>query len=1550
MYHHRPAAIHYFRGLRRRQSSFLDRFGILNMSPPVTLSSHSSTPLLDKSRLVNLTSHGPTLGDVAAQMLSEALRALYPDLALDPNECMIGTPQWREENGHVVAGITRFESLSHALVRLNLYSVSANFMAAEHFLTLEPDIATPRHLAVDIEEIGRLLNDNAPLLFVEYQERQLDFWNNDDRRLPRWQELADALRKALDITQVQGWSDEECALARVIFTSPDKQTRQAVHGEFSDIQAGLVDIDTLESTSIAHLLLGGALVMRARLEQRELVLMYTIESGYESFASMDALGASLPSRISEQLNGRPMQWRLFEPEGDIFDQMAWALVASQLDAIVAIGDGSASSAPATLSAPVVPADEQARLDKLESAIPAWLHSASAKDLTAYSKYITGLGKLYRDPQMKAGKDLIEPIDRFAQRLMREAITRDKHAEGASTLPLDELEITITNSFTAGDLTLPNALDTYTRTLGQFALENTAPYQATLRFKTAETVPAWLTVDLLVNLSRQIDIGSVYPQLIKRQLIDDPQENKRQAGLYQKQLRLLLPLAALESKVRSQSGFDETGYAYICQLVGERVVSSQKISICPLTLIPQHRLVSAADNVTNMFIIGPTDPDSGPCILYRPLFEPALLQFPSRQNLLYALHQPGELRDSVLAWLPDRHLSFEYAQYVFPVGLPSPWLITQQLSDPNLRLDGLGHVSFGNDDITGDRFQALFERNAKALVELADRQSMSNADQRWLLLQESSWSLFNVASNCLSGALGTAVWVWQSIEEIQQALDAHTRGDRLGEWSSLANVLLTLGIILTHHAVRHRRRVAGELKPEPHFVDDLRKTDNALVISRFDAEPLRGELPSTHCTSVEVGGSVPRRDPTALGRYLDTLKVEAPDLAQDDMIRLNDQPHHLYQLEDKTYAQVRERWFEVHLDINEQVTILDPHDASRSGPLLTHGLQGLWYIDTRLRLRGGGRKSRIQQLRHVNAHRKLELESTLQAFKDRETTLKTELRAALDARLKATEQTMQTVTNAYAAKLEETIGEYQKALEHLREWRTKGGSVGYLYDTVRLTIELQKNIAQWYVIKVHAYTKTTEPLYLTRPDDPPAQRASYAATIAQAIELGQQLEEKLSLADTSLDQLKPLGKTGISKAAQLRAMLPSATALEFKANEIGMSHEPCMEETTGPLMDQARDQMGSIIVNAASAAQDLAMLIKEPAPMAEPSATLEKMSHFVDTFNDADQRLQELLDNFPQQVKRPRVMHLRTLIEEFRQLAQARLDSLLLNDPTLQQRKATTTEQPGPSRAMIKVYKTRPREPAPAVPEKSSADPINRILPDTRPALSPVRDDLDTIDNALLLNLDCPNFLKRTRKDALRPSRIPADMQDIHEQYARKLEQSATDVEQALSNLRAAKKSVPPIASLSTEMRESATRVRREGVDIRASMYKLRKPTQTNFKWMHENAQLSLARDERGRIPTKQFGDYFQEFRILDKANNDQPLWVAHFHYKTLKTPADQPTTAHLKVADSYLATLTPDQQKTLNAFEPINGVLRKLSDPDLRKLFLDLPIPEKPVAGASGKN
>ncbi len=57
---------------------------------------------------------------------------------------------------------------------------------------------------------------------------------------------------------------------------------------------------------------------------------------------------------------------------------------------------------------------------------------------------------------------------------------------------------------------------------------------------------------------------------------------------------------------------------------------------------------------------------------------------------------------------------------------------------------------------------------------------------------------------------------------------------------------------------------------------------------------------------------------------------------------------------------------------------------------------------------------------------------------------------------------------------------------------------------------------------------------------------------------------------------------------------------------------------------------------------------------------------------------------------------------------------------------------------------------------------------------------------------------------------------------------------------------------------------------------------------------------------------------------------------------NSPTTAHLKVSDIYLKTLADTLQKSLTDFEPVDGVLRKIGDPDLRKVFFDLEPPVKP--------
>jgi hypothetical protein len=1519
-----------------------------------TTSPSNATLLLDRSNLVSLTSQGPTLNDVSSQVLREALKQLYPQLDIDPDQTLIVTPGWRMEDGTLSADSPYVETLTQALVHLSWSAGVANFIEGEHFLTHDPLTRSPVHLAVSVEEIAQLLNDHASLLSVEFQQRELAFWNEAVNGQPRWYGLCETLRSAFNVQQAKGWNADQCAVARAVYIYPDKTERALKNTGIPGIKACLIDVDNSETTNTAHLMLGGSIVLKATYKQREQIMLYTIEGGYEAFDSLEQLGDSLPVRINMDLAGRTLKWRLVEPDGNIFDHMAWALIASQMDAIDALIPSVSTAETGTtpgLRTTVTPAGhfssaDKSRIEQLEAAIPDWLSSASASHLQDYSRGLSRLGKL----RNASGLNDIPLIGAYAQTKMREAIVTDKASEGAAQLPLDDLQITVTNSFTAGGLTLPNPHDRHIESLGDFALQNTAPYLAELHFKNNDPVPQWLTVDYLIAMAAQVNIGKVYPQLLRNKLIDDPAQAALQKQRYINQLPDLLRLNALECMLQQEGGFDETGYRYICELMdvalGKPRQGNLDIVISPLTLTPRHRLLSGGDTVTNMFIVGPRQKTGAPCLLYRPLLEQPLLQFASQANLIYALHQPGELRDSVLAWLPTPALSFEYAQYVFPVGLPSPWLAAQSGIDTLLTLDLAGPIDLGAEEITGDILSALFNSNASTMVEQADRQSLSNGERRWALLKDSAWAIFNVASTFLSGPVGTAVWAWQSISEIQQALDAHEQGDTLVEWSSLGDVLVTLAVLLTHRAYeqRHsewtghtRKKPAWELPPLP-APRPLSKPVPATI--SMDPLVFSGELPASHASSLEIGVSVPRRSGPTLDTFLDTLKVAAPDLNSTELNILNEKPPHLYQLNDSHYAQVGERWFQVRIDDDEEVQILNPNDPMRPGPLLAHDPHGKWYVDTRLRLRGGGPKSRLKALKQAKENRIHELNTQLETFKDQEKTRQEALDRLQNAMSKATAENVETATRSYTDTLDERIKSYGEALEQLREWRSLGGETNYTYRLLRFTTEQQKFLSLWLTVKNNQYFRVTQPLEEQAHINSAEPVPGNLAVIQQATALSNTIIERLELAKASLVGLKVLGRTGLTRIQILTMLLPKFTRLDFKANEIGMAYELCIQETSDEAMSQARAATASIVVDAANASHDVAEMMKQPSASKPSEERINKLSRLADIYADIHQRIQDLPTLYPGMVHQSPLDHLQTLISKFQALTLAQLD-----DPLSEAEESFLPKPPqpvvaGPSRPKIKVTKTRPRvveSEAPQTPgQVKEEEAFQKLAPKSAQPARPTLDDIETIAAALNLNADAGDFIRHTNRDAERANRIPADVQDLFDQQARKLEESATNVDRAMSNIKSAGGQPPPVSGLSLELRGRADRLRKEGIGTRTKMLKKRKSRQEYFQWLHENRQIKIVRNEQGRIRTKERKDYFQEYRILDTSNNDQELWVAHFHYETLESNTTQPTAAHLKVSEKYLATLEPGLRQQLATLQPIDYVLRRITSASTQALFLTL--------------
>ena len=1491
----------------------------------------ANTPLPKKSTAAHETRQGPTVSDVAAQMLRQALKERYPTRDLDPDQILIGTPQWQYIEDQLIAGPIQYETLTQALVRQFFTSSTAHYFEGEQFLTRLPLLTPVVHLNISIEEIGELLNDYAPLLFVAFGQRQLAFWNDKGHSAPRWQELSNALQKMLDVNSANGWNSDQCYVARAVFQYPDKQERTKQDPTVANIKVCLIDIDTVDAQGTRHLMIGGAAVITGQYKGRNLVMMYSVEDDYESFDSLEKLGASLPARIDDELARRSMQWRLFEPDGNFFDHMAWALISTQIDTLSAITGENPSEEPLHHNAPQGPARSQ-----LDEAIPDWLADASAADLDVYSQSIKAMGKLLKvsDP----GLYKIPPITDFAQQKMREAILADNKTNAAA-LPLDKLEITITNSFEAGGLTLPNPLDRHTETLGEYALENEAPYQATLRFTDEHTVPDWLTIDYLTAKAAQVNIGETYPTLIKSKLIDDNVQSALQESAYIKQLRVLLPLMALEHKLRQLAGIDEQGYRTLRAWLDPTPGNPQPVVIRPLTFTHGGR--HTGDNVANMFIIAARDTDVGPCLLYRPLFEKPLLQFPAEQNLIYALHQPGELRDSVLAWLPDTALSFKYAQYAFPVGLPSPWLSTQILAEPWTSITWAGPVGLSSDELTGDVFSVLFKSNAKALAELADRQSQSNAERRWALLRESGWAVFNVASNFFSGAAGVAVWVWQAFADIQQAQDANLRGDKLTQWSAMGDLLLMLGMVLAHRAVSRRK---AEVTPE-----SGRRSEMAETIIRpepvtpptieMNVTPLTGDLPISHYSSLEVGGSIPRRSPTALGKYLDSIKVPMPDLASDGLTLLKRGNASLHQLEDTLFAEVGERWFKVVEDEDGDVKIAYPANPARTGPLLIHDLQGHWHLDLRLRLRGGAGgvslKSQLHAKRKKDLARKEELEKAIKEFKNLEDTKRAAFENSQEQLATTPEKLEEETEGSFLTLLEQQITDYKAALEQVEELRSlpkAGSNGGNERDFRNLSCELEKYIGLWFLAKRKTYADLLR--RLTNESGATASRQTLLDDANKAIQLSDKMIAQLQLSHATMDRLIDVGKIGIPQASAMKRLLPAFTQWDLKANQIAMSYELTLKPAAGIDMEPVSEAVAKVIVDATTASRQVAKLLKTPADDTPTAIRIETLSAQIDTLADAEQRLQDLPNDFPEQVQPVELERVRGLICEFKASGQDQLGKLIPSQATA---KTTTVKHAvaGPSRLAGKVSKSRPRASAKSKvsePEQSQNEDqdFEAALPvKAAPALLPVRTDRLTVYEGDELNLDVDNFVERTRKDALKPQRVPADMQDLFDLRANRMEQMAVDVEQILRK----SPGTFPVASLPGELRAKATRLRKEGIKTRAMMLKERYPRQAYLQWMLSNNQVRIVKNEQGRIKTKQRKDYFEEYRILDFTNKDQPLWLAHFHYDTLGAAKEQFTAAHLKIADQHLATLSVERRKELMDLAPIDYVLRAITEP---AVFFDL--------------
>lgn len=271
---------------------------------------------------------GPTSPEVAAALLRSALKKLYPHLHLDPNNTVIGEPDWEIVDGQIVERPTRYQTLSNMLAARMNEDYATLLIEGFHFLTHLP-LTTPEvHLPVRIAQIGSLINELAPVMVSACQEQQLVYWNATiGTAPPRWHELSSLLHRLWDVKQVKGWTDSDCAMARQLFLYPDLQDRKA--NDPYDTHAYLIDIDEVDGDKLTRMVDNSLVVLIGTVEKKQTILAYSLRRSYEKFDSLQALEQTLPDHLGN-VEGKRIQWRFFEPEGNIFDHKACGLIATQV--------------------------------------------------------------------------------------------------------------------------------------------------------------------------------------------------------------------------------------------------------------------------------------------------------------------------------------------------------------------------------------------------------------------------------------------------------------------------------------------------------------------------------------------------------------------------------------------------------------------------------------------------------------------------------------------------------------------------------------------------------------------------------------------------------------------------------------------------------------------------------------------------------------------------------------------------------------------------------------------------------------------------------------------------------------------------------------------------------------------------------------------------------------------------------------------------------------------------------------------------------------------
>lgn len=1185
-------------------------------------------------------------------------------------------------------------------------------------------------------------------------------------------------------------------------------------------------------------------------------------------------------------------------------------------------------------------------------LPDWLTCAPSSDRLDYSRRIAALAVTAARAGGHAWDDDLPPIVEYARRVLQEAL-REDHPQ-ATYLVLDDVTVHIAKVVASpapstGQIIATGSVEHIQMTVANFALGNLSSLPSgtrSLSLRDGGPLPAWFTPDYLQQLVTRVDIGRTYPALVRRYLITDAAQVKRRRALFAEQLKVQLPLKALEQKIRGEGGLTQAGYRVVCSLL-ERIPPEEQAILHPLAWVA--RPGAAADVVQNMFVLGHADTAVGPIVLYRPFAPVPLTEYSSWSTLRDAIVLPGEVQEDVLTWMTgrarDRYANGGFEQpHINRFGLGSDFAAIEQPAPAQLVRATTGQ---------GDVMTVLFNANARALADLADQESVSNAESRWAMFQRGGWLALDTVMPFLSGGAGAALWLVQLMGAVDRVLVAQSRkADREGleAWNEL---LLTISMILLHQGFPARPTPARPSQRRPSSSvadpDPLLREQSEPIISPGSAE----EFPQLDFS----WSSSSHRLTEAQRQSLKHLKVLPEPLLGEPSAMPGKEG--LHPLDQHWYVTIDGGIYEVGFS-EDEVHIVDPRDPLSSGPRLQRTDQG-WGLDLSLKLRGGGPKRNVRQMALENAatlKRVTERDAVLERQKnaiyqrfakwDRairvesapipadlielaETDLnelaqifieKQQLQAALRPIDRTSEKTTATDLQDVSRRVSFLEGVLLAKVVNLASTQMPRLKVesgdAVTSQNIDAYLKLFEDL-QWLQSRGVHWSSIRENYWQQLRDVPKFGRQFWREEVLemQGANLFTFLDWRItrmwSLLELSFSRDEILSGESLKELKSLRIDEGLHAAFTSQA-ELERPNDYSLAEQIGVLESSLREYERAKLV---------AMCAQESTPQ---MLNVEQFGRFFAELSwiseHAEKRLSDLIRESAEPAEQPceyapRIRQLRkrviktrahcTLVGRLRE-GEADLPGAVVEVRQQMTEAVVGTYHLHENGEWVEV--ARPSRPK--APEKVEA--LAELKRQAAAALEGVEADIDMAH-------------RQSRR-----ANEPADMQDILVQKADRLTALAGKL---AVHRGGSSDGASGVQTWVDDLHAAATRLIDKGRTLRIFMIKAQPPTAARLSYLASENEVDIARyDGRKNMSGAKRNDFLQEYVIRDK--HQRVLWWAHFHYASEAAAADAFTAAHLKLPEQRFIGYKA-QVKAAKDNKEVVSIYRSYIGKDIaQRLFLSL--------------